>query len=152
MCMANDSVWRLRRGDELVAELVVTGGDFPWLNATVRATPAFDELRPLFAEELRLLDRLDQDVEAWEAAYDRIRREVILERPDAFAVPEQRRPRVAARMRTPDSAADGRYTYGGQAIVPNSECWEAHGHAVARMATRTLSLGRRVRLDRTDRR
>jgi hypothetical protein len=86
--MANDSVWHLRRGDQLVAELVVTGGDFPWLSATVRATPAFDELRPLFAEELRLLDRLDQDVEAWEAAYDRIRQEVILERPDGFAVPE----------------------------------------------------------------
>ena len=86
--MANDSVWRLRRGDELVAELVVTGGDFPWLNATVRATPAFDELRPLFAEELRLLDQLDHDVEAWEAAYDRVRQAVILERPDGFAVPE----------------------------------------------------------------
>jgi hypothetical protein len=28
-----DRVWRLVRGDELVAELVVTGGDFPWLNA-----------------------------------------------------------------------------------------------------------------------
>jgi len=86
--MANDSVWRLRRGDELVAELVVTGGDFPWLNATVRATPEFDELRPLFAEELRLLDQLDHDVEAWEAAYDRVRQAVILERPDGFAVPE----------------------------------------------------------------
>jgi hypothetical protein len=86
--MANDPVWRLRRGDELVAELVVTGGDFPWLNAIVRATPAFDELRPRFVEELRLLDRLDQDVVAWEAIYDRIRQEVILERPDGFAVPE----------------------------------------------------------------
>lgn len=86
--VANDRVWRLRRGNELVAELAVTGGDFPWLNATVRATPAFDELRPLFVDELRLLDRLDQDVEAWEAAYDRVRREVILERPDGFAVPE----------------------------------------------------------------
>jgi hypothetical protein len=62
--MANDSVWHLLRGDQLVAELVVTGGDFPWLSATVRA-PAFDELRPLFAEELRLLDRLDQEIEAW---------------------------------------------------------------------------------------
>jgi len=54
----------------LVAELVVTGGDSPWLYATVLPTPAFDELRPLFVEELRLLDRLDQDVEVWEAGYD----------------------------------------------------------------------------------
>jgi hypothetical protein len=88
MGMANDQVWRLYRGDELVAELVVTGADFPWLNATVRATPAFDELRPLFLEELRLLDRLDPDAEAWEAVYDRVRQEVSLERPDGFAVPE----------------------------------------------------------------
>ena len=86
--MANDPVWRLRRGDELVAQLVVTGVDFPWLNATVRATPAFDELRPLFVEELRLLDRLDHDVEAWEAAYDRVLQEVIPEHPYGFAVPE----------------------------------------------------------------
>jgi hypothetical protein len=67
---------------------VVTGGDFPWFNAPVRATPAFDEFRPLFAEELRLLDRLDQNAEVWEAAYDRVRRQVSLERPDGFAVPE----------------------------------------------------------------
>jgi hypothetical protein len=71
-----------------VAELLVTGGDFPWLNATVRATPAFGEVRPLFAEELRLLGRLDEDPEAWEAAYDRVRLEVSLVRPDGFAVPE----------------------------------------------------------------
>jgi hypothetical protein len=30
--------WRLVRGDELLAELVVTGGDFPWPNAEVRPT------------------------------------------------------------------------------------------------------------------
>jgi hypothetical protein len=78
----------LASSHQLVAELVVTGGEFPWLSATVRATPAFDLLQPLFAGELRLLDRLDQDVEAWEAAYDGLRQKVILERPDGFAVPE----------------------------------------------------------------
>jgi hypothetical protein len=86
--LASNEVWCLRRGDELLAELLVTGGDFPWLSASVRATPAFEDVRPLFAEELRLLDRLDEDAEAWEAAYDRVRLEVSLERPDGFAVPE----------------------------------------------------------------
>jgi len=56
--LADDQVWR-RRGNELVADLIVTGGDFPWLNASVQATPAFEELRPLFAEDLRLLDQLN---------------------------------------------------------------------------------------------
>ena len=86
--MADDQVWRLRRGDELVADLIVTGGDSPWLNATVQATPAFEELRPLFAEELRLLDQLNQNTEAWEAAYARILQAVSLESRDGRAVPE----------------------------------------------------------------
>jgi len=86
--LADDQVWRLRRGNELVADLIVTGGDFPWLNAAVQATPAFEELRPLFAEELRLLDQLNQNTEAWEAAYARIPQAVSLESPDGRAVPE----------------------------------------------------------------
>ena len=40
-------VWKLYAGDELVAELVVTGGDFPWLDARVDARPSFEPLRPL---------------------------------------------------------------------------------------------------------
>jgi hypothetical protein len=34
------AVWRLAR-EEVLAELVVTGGDFPWLNASLRPTAAF---------------------------------------------------------------------------------------------------------------
>jgi hypothetical protein len=44
--------WRLVRGDELLAELVVTGGDFPWLNAEVRPAAGLAEVRPLFDDEL----------------------------------------------------------------------------------------------------
>jgi len=40
-------VWQLVRSDELLAELVVTGGDFPWLNAKVRPAAGFAEVRPL---------------------------------------------------------------------------------------------------------
>ena len=65
----------------------MTDGDFPWLNAELRATPAFERLRPLFAEELRLLDA-DDDIPTQESAYDRIRAAVRLEDPDGVRVPE----------------------------------------------------------------
>ncbi len=81
-------VWQLVRGGELLAELVVTGGDFPWLNAQVRPAPGFAEVRPLFQEELRLLDQLDDDPGAWETAYRRIRQTVCLLAPHGRAVPE----------------------------------------------------------------
>jgi hypothetical protein len=81
-------VWQLVRGDELLAELVVTGGDFPWLNAHVRPVAGFEEVRPLFEEELRRLDQLDDDPGPWEAAYRRIRQAVCLLAPDSRPVPE----------------------------------------------------------------
>ena len=49
-------VWQLVDREGLLADLVVTGGDFPWLNAAVRPVRRFEEVRPLFEEELRLLD------------------------------------------------------------------------------------------------
>jgi hypothetical protein len=39
-------VWQLVRSGELLAELVVTGGDFPWLNAVIRPAAGFAEVRP----------------------------------------------------------------------------------------------------------
>ncbi len=53
-----ERVWQLVRGDELLAELVVTGGDFPWLNAEVRPAAGFAEVRPLSGDELRRLELL----------------------------------------------------------------------------------------------
>ena len=81
-------VWRLVDEQGLLAALVVTGGDFPWLNAEVRATRQFERVRPLFEEELRRLDHLDEDPASWEAAYDRIRQAVRLLAPDGRPVPE----------------------------------------------------------------
>jgi hypothetical protein len=81
-------VWQLVDGEGLVAELVVTDGDFPWLNAEVRATERFERVRPLFEEELRQADRLDGGPAGWEAAYDRIRQAVRLLAPDGRPVPE----------------------------------------------------------------
>jgi hypothetical protein len=66
-------VWTLHLGDALLGEITVTGGDFPWLNGTMRTTAAFERLRPLFERELRLLDEVEQNVEQWEAAYEAIR-------------------------------------------------------------------------------
>lgn len=83
-----ERVWQLLRGDELLAELVVTGGDFPWLNAEVRPAAGFAEVRPLFDDELRLLELLDDDPEPWEAAYRRIRAAIRLVAPDGLPVPE----------------------------------------------------------------
>jgi hypothetical protein len=81
-------MWRLVRGEEILAGLVVTGGAFPWLHARVLPAPGFDEVRPLFEEELRRLDHLDDDPGAWEAAYLRIRQAVRVLAPDGRPVPE----------------------------------------------------------------
>ncbi|MCZ7420041.1 hypothetical protein O7605_10975 [Verrucosispora sp. WMMA2121] len=82
--------WTLHRRDDggVLAELVVTGGDFPWLNARVDPREGLAELRPLFAEELRLLDGIDEDVESWEHAYETVRNAVTLRYPDGQEVPE----------------------------------------------------------------
>lgn len=81
-------VWKLTGAHGLLAELVVTGGDFPWLSAEVRPTGRFERIRPLFQEELRALDRPDDDPESWEAAYDQVRQAVELVAPDGRPVPE----------------------------------------------------------------
>src|SRR5262249_61999113 len=60
--------WRLARGDVLLPGLVVTGGDFPWLQGQVRPTAEFVEVRPLFEEELRRLDHLDEETGPVETA------------------------------------------------------------------------------------
>jgi hypothetical protein len=81
-------VWHLVRGDELLAELVVTGEDFPWLTAKVRPAAGFAEVLSLFEDELRRLDHLDEDPGPWEAAWDRIRRAMSLLAPDGRPVAE----------------------------------------------------------------
>jgi hypothetical protein len=52
-------VWKLYAGDELVADLVVTGLDDPWLLARVEPGPAHERYRPLFAADLT--DAADDD-------------------------------------------------------------------------------------------
>jgi hypothetical protein len=66
-------VWRLVRGEELLGEIVIHGSDFPWLTGRFVPQPAFDEVKPLFDEELVLVESgLDDQVAEWERIYDRI--------------------------------------------------------------------------------
>jgi hypothetical protein len=80
-------VWRLHDGDDVLAELTVIEADWPWLRARVVATEAFERVRPLFDDELRLLE-LDESVDDWEAAYARISSTLDLARPDGVRVAE----------------------------------------------------------------
>jgi hypothetical protein len=46
-----EQVWRLMQGEELLAELIVTGGTSPWLNAQIQAMPRFEAVRPPFEQK-----------------------------------------------------------------------------------------------------
>jgi len=81
-------VWQLASSDRTIALLVVTGSDFPWLHARVEPQDGFDNVRPIFEDELRLLDDLDDHIPAWEAIYQQIRQTVSLIKPDGRPVPE----------------------------------------------------------------
>jgi hypothetical protein len=80
--------WTLHSHDRLLAELVVTGSDFPWLYARVEPHDGWSAVQPLFAEELRGLDQIDDETASWEAAYDAVREAVVLRYPDGKEVPE----------------------------------------------------------------
>jgi hypothetical protein len=86
-------VWRLHAAADgaLLGRLTVFERDFPWINARLTATPAFEALRPLFREEARLARHLaetDEDVDTWEDAYAGVRAAVRLVTPDGVRVPE----------------------------------------------------------------
>ena len=63
--------YQLRRGDELLGTLTLITPDFPWMFCKFEPCDSFTEIRALFEEELRLLDR--EDWVAWEQAYEKIR-------------------------------------------------------------------------------
>jgi hypothetical protein len=80
--------WQLLSGDRVVADLIVYGGDFPWVNARLEPKEGFEEIRPIFEQELRLSDAIDENMEAWEMAYAQVRSQVKLRHPDGHLVPE----------------------------------------------------------------
>lgn len=95
----DDAIWRLRlrlpsrRGEDLVGAIAVDEHDFPWLHGRFLAGPAHEEVRDLFARELVLLDRMDEDgsdesAEAWETVHDQVNRTMTLTRPTGGTVAE----------------------------------------------------------------
>lgn len=84
-------VWTLHRRDtgEHVADLEVVDADLPWLHATVVAYPGLEPLRPLFADQLALLEAVGDDAgEAWDSAYRKVIDAVVLRYPYGREVPE----------------------------------------------------------------
>lgn len=69
-------VWKLYAGDELVADLVVTGLDDPWLLAHVEAHPGLERFRPLFEAELQ-----GEDGDIGDPRLSALRRELRLSKP-----------------------------------------------------------------------
>jgi hypothetical protein len=72
----SEPIWKLKHADELIGEIRITDGDFPWLSGTFVPLPGFARFKPLFEQELQLLDAVsdpDSDTgkatDAWEAAY-----------------------------------------------------------------------------------
>ena len=80
--------WQLRdHSGVLLADLVVTDSDFPWLTAHLKPTAFFETVRQLFVDELAAsggpegVDH-EPDWEAADAAYERIRKATVLFSPD----------------------------------------------------------------------
>lgn len=86
---AKGTVWKLRGNDgDVLADLVVDDEEWPWVYAKLKPGTGFDETRPLFEHELELLDDIENQVDEWEAAYDKIRSSLTLLFPDGTPVPE----------------------------------------------------------------
>ena len=67
----SDAALLLKRGGTTLGTLRPYNTDFPWINCKFDPTQGFDEIKPLFEEELRLLDA--EDFTAFEEAYEKIR-------------------------------------------------------------------------------
>lgn len=62
----------LYRNHQLLGELIGISDKFPCHQGVFRPAPAFEEVRPLFARELELLnaDRMDEWEAVWTAIFD----------------------------------------------------------------------------------
>jgi hypothetical protein len=68
--------WKLYAGEELIADLVVTGLDDPWFHARVEPHPGLERFRPLFEEELK-----GEDGDLGDPEFSALRRELRLFKP-----------------------------------------------------------------------
>jgi hypothetical protein len=72
-------VWRLLRQDELIGEIVIEQGDFPWLSGRFAPAPAFAAWKPLFDRELALME--EENWDEWEAVAAEIHDNLLLVAP-----------------------------------------------------------------------
>ncbi|WP_285620181.1 hypothetical protein [Kineosporia sp. NBRC 101677] len=72
----------------MVAELHVTQMDMPWIRARVERLAGFEAFAPLYAEDIRLLETLEEEAAEWSAHYDLIEGATQLLYPDGTEVPE----------------------------------------------------------------
>ncbi|MGW8063780.1 hypothetical protein ACVV2G_16240 [Streptomyces ziwulingensis] len=85
-------VWHVREapaageageGGREIGEILIDDADFPWLSGRFGAGPAFGAVQELFARELDLAERDDEDHRVrWEAVHAEIERRVRLVSPD----------------------------------------------------------------------
>jgi hypothetical protein len=80
MSWAVGEVWRLCRGEQLLGEIHLQGGDFPWVHGTFQPRQAFAEVKPWFDEELALVES-HRNAEC-DAVYHRITGSLSLVAPD----------------------------------------------------------------------
>jgi len=80
--------WGLVRGGRRIADLVITGADFPWAEARVERLSGFEDVDSLFRAEVAALRAMEADYPTWEAAHEAISAAVELVRPDGTVVPE----------------------------------------------------------------
>lgn len=74
-----NAVWRVVRRGALIGTITVTEDDFPWQRGRFVAEPVFAEVKPWFDEVLAIVE--SDGFERFDAAYDRIPRELTLVSP-----------------------------------------------------------------------
>jgi hypothetical protein len=79
-------IWKLYDGEERIADLAPTGGNFPWLEGELRPEPGFERFRELFDEQQAATDAGDWDKA--DPLYYRIRDTLTLVDPEGTAMPE----------------------------------------------------------------
>jgi hypothetical protein len=80
-------IWLVMHHDELVAELAVERVDRLWLHGSVSRRERFEVLAPLLSREARLAPTTGTSP-GWCEAYQEVRRQIRLIRPNGHEVPE----------------------------------------------------------------
>lgn len=66
--------YRLFRGNRLLGTITRTEDDPPWFNGVFDPAPDFEEFKPLFEQELKMLENPGADQLKWEDVWMKIKR------------------------------------------------------------------------------